>query len=172
MPEPAEHEGAVLVDAIALGICGTDKEIADGDYGWSPEGAERLILGHESFGRVREAPDGAPVAAGDLVVGIVRRPDPVPCSCCAAGRWDLCRNGEYTERGIKSRHGYGSERWRVEPEFAVKIDPALEAFGMLVEPASILAKAWERIDSLASDGCATPETALITGAGPIGLLAA
>jgi threonine dehydrogenase-like Zn-dependent dehydrogenase len=172
MPEPHEDEGAILVDAIALGICGTDKEIVGGEYGWPPEGAERLILGHESFGRVREAPDGAPVAAGDLVAGIVRRPDPVPCPCCAAGRWDLCRNGQYTERGIKSRHGYGSERWRIEPDFAVKVDEALADFGMLVEPASILAKAWERIDAVTADTCATPERALVTGAGPIGLLAA
>ena len=96
---------------------------------------------------MREAPDGAPVSAGDLVVGVVRRPDPVPCACCGAGRWDLCRNGQYTERGIKSRHGYGSERWRVEPDFAVKVDESLADFGMLVEPASILAKAWERIDA-------------------------
>ncbi len=102
----------------------------------------------------------------------MRRPDPVPCACCGAGRWDLCRNGQYTERGIKSRHGYGSERWRVEPDFAVKVDEALADFGMLVEPASILAKAWERIDALAADACAKPQRALVTGAGPIGLLAA
>jgi threonine dehydrogenase-like Zn-dependent dehydrogenase len=172
VPEPAVQEGAILVDALALGICGTDKEIVGGEYGWAPDGAERLILGHESFGRVREAPDGAPVAVGDLVVGIVRRPDPVPCSCCAADRWDLCRNGQYTERGIKSRHGYGSERWRVEPDFAVKVDDALADVGMLVEPASILAKAWERIDAVVADTCAAPERALVTGAGPIGLLAA
>jgi hypothetical protein len=36
-------------------------------------------------------------------VGIVRRPDPVPCPNCAVGEWDMCRNGQYTERGIKER---------------------------------------------------------------------
>ena len=56
--------------------------------------------------------------AGDLVVGIVRRPDPVPCACCAAGEWDFCRNGQFTERGIKAHDGYGSERWRVDDRFA------------------------------------------------------
>jgi len=48
------------------------------------------------------------------VVGIVRRPDPVPCAPCGADEWDSCANGRYTERGIKEIHGYGSERWRVE----------------------------------------------------------
>ena len=67
--------------------------------------------------RVREAPPACGVKVGDLVVGIVRRPDPVPCPSCAVGEWDMCRNGRYTERGIKERHGFGSEYFRIEPEF-------------------------------------------------------
>ena len=81
---------------------------------------QRLIIGHESLGRVEEAPAGCGVKPGDLVVGIVRRPDPVPCPACAAGEWDMCRNGHYTERGIKERNGYGSEHFRVEPDFLIK----------------------------------------------------
>jgi threonine dehydrogenase-like Zn-dependent dehydrogenase len=172
VPDPAEDEGALLVDAVALGICGTDAEIVRGDYGEAPAGSERLILGHESLGRVAEAPEDSGFAAGDLVVGIVRRPDPEPCRPCAAGEWDFCRNGEYTERGIKARHGYGSERWRVEPEFAVKLDPELGTLGVLMEPTTVVAKAWEQIDRIAARATVEPETALITGAGPIGLLAA
>jgi len=48
---------------------------------------------------------GGALQAGDLVVGIVRRPDPVPCPSCAVGEWDMCRNGQYTERGIKEIDG-------------------------------------------------------------------
>jgi len=172
VPEPAASEGALLVDGIALGICGTDAEIVRGDYGEAPPGAERLILGHESLGRVAEAPDGSGFAPGDLVVGIVRRPDPVPCPSCAAGEWDFCRNGRYTERGIKALHGYGSERWRVEPEFAVRLDPGLGILGVLMEPTSIVAKAWEQIDRVLTRATLGPERVLVTGAGPIGLLAA
>jgi glucose 1-dehydrogenase len=172
VPEPPEAGGAVLVEALALGICGTDREIASGEYGWSPEGQERLVLGHESLGRVLEAPEDADVRAGDLIVGIVRRPDPLPCECCATGRFDLCRNGEYTERGIKAIDGYGSERWRVEPDYAVRIDPALDRVGVLLEPTSVVAKAWDEIDALFARLCARPRTVAITGAGPIGLLAA
>lgn len=93
VPPPPLSDGAVLVRALALGICGTDREIIRGEYGWAPPGAENLILGHESLGRVEEAPAGSGFAKGDLVAGIVRRPDPVPCPACAAGVWDMCRNG-------------------------------------------------------------------------------
>jgi threonine dehydrogenase-like Zn-dependent dehydrogenase len=172
VPEPADSAGAVLVDGLALGICGTDGELVRGEYGWAPDGEERLVLGHESLGRVLEAPGGSGVAAGDLVVGIVRRPDAVPCGPCAAGEWDFCANGEYTERGIKQLHGYGSERWRVEPDFAVKLDPALEDVGVLVEPTSVVAKAWEQIERIGSRATFEPRRVLVTGAGPIGLLAA
>jgi len=172
MPEPAPAEGAILVDGVALGICGTDAEIVRGDYGEAPPGAERLVLGHESLGRVAEAPAGSGFAPGDLVVGIVRRPDPVPCPSCAAGEWDFCRNGRYTERGIKGLHGYGSERWRIEPEFAVKLDSGLGMLGVLMEPTTVVAKAWEQIDRVLMRATIEPERVLVTGAGPIGLLAA
>src|SRR6516164_9024191 len=151
--EPPESDGPVLVRTLALGVCGTDREILEGCYGFAPPGQQRLILGHESLGAVEAAPEGCGLAPGDLVVGIVRRPDPVPCVACAAGEWDMCRNGRYTERGIKERHGYGAERFRIEPDFAIRIDPALGILGVLLEPASILAKAWDHT-------------------GPIGLLAA
>ena len=105
VPEPGEDQGALLVDGVALGICGTDAEIVRGDYGEAPPDSERLILGHESLGRVAEAPEDCGFERGDLVVGIVRRPDPEPCRSCAAGEWDFCRNGNYTERGIKALHG-------------------------------------------------------------------
>ena len=131
VPEPSPEDGAVLVDGLALGICGTDLEIIRGEYGFAPDGAERLVLGHESLGRVRECPDDSGLSPGDLVVGIVRRPDPEPCACCARGEWDFCRNGRYTERGIKELHGFGSERWRIEPEFAVRIDAGLADVGVL-----------------------------------------
>ena len=172
VPEPADAAGAVLVDGLALGICGTDGEIVRGEYGWPPPGEERLVLGHESLGRVLSAPAGAGVAEGDLVVGIVRRPDPLPCVPCGHGEFDFCANGEYTERGIKELHGYGSERWRVEPDYAVRLDPDLEDVGVLLEPTSVVAKAWEQIERIGSRASWDASRVLVTGAGPIGLLAA
>src|SRR3954447_1013639 len=136
-PDPAE--GDVLVDALALGICGTDREIVAAEYGEAPQGEERLILGHESLGRVREAPADAPVSAGDLVAGYVRHPDPVPCACCARAEWDQCRNGRYTEHGIKGLHGFGREQWRAPAARLVKLDPGLGLCAVLLEPTSVVA---------------------------------
>ena len=173
MPEPRVTDGSVLVRAVALGVCGTDREIISGEYGAAPPGETRLILGHESLGRVESAPSASGFSPGDLVVGIVRRPDPVPCCACAAGEWDMCRNGLYTERGIKERHGYGADRFRIEPEFAVRIDPALGLLGVLLEPTSVLAKAWDHVERIGSRSKSwRPRSLLVTGAGPIGLLAA
>lgn len=173
VPPPPKSDGAILVRALALGICGTDREIVDGLYGWAPPGLQRLIIGHESLGQIEAAPPGSEFESGDLVVGIVRRPDPVPCPACAAGEWDMCRNGRYTERGIKQRNGYGAEQFRVEPDFLVKVDPALGLLGVLLEPASVVAKAWEHTLRVGARSASwQPRSALVTGAGPVGLLAA
>ncbi len=169
-PEPAPDE--LLVDGVAIGVCGTDKEIVGGDYGWAPSGRERLVLGHESLGRVRTAPADSGFAEGDLVVGVVRRPDPVPCGACARGEFDMCRNGRYTERGIKEIDGYSSEQWTVETDYAVRLDPRLEQVGMLMEPTTVVAKAWEQVERVGGRAWFDPASVLITGAGPIGLLAA
>jgi Alcohol dehydrogenase GroES-like domain len=130
----------VLVESIAVGVCGTDLEIVEGKYGWSPSGSDRLVLGHESLGRVLDPGHAAGLEAGDLVVGIVRRPDPVPCPNCAVGEWDMCRNGQYTERGIKQIDGFMSERWRIEPDYVMKVDHSLGLLGVLLEPATVVAK--------------------------------
>ena len=170
--EPAREGGELLVQTLAVGVCGTDLEISQGEYGWAPPGRERLVLGHESLGRVLEAPAGSELAPGDLVVAIVRRPDPEPCPSCAAGEWDMCRNGRYTEHGIKQLDGFLRERYRIDPRFAVRLDPALERTGVLLEPTSVVAKAWEHIGRIAARAVWSPRVVLVTGAGPIGLLAA
>jgi threonine dehydrogenase-like Zn-dependent dehydrogenase len=171
VPEPDARDGSVLVEAVAVGVCGTDAEIAEGKYGWAPEGRSRLVLGHESLGRVID-PGGSFLRKGDHVVGIVRRPDPVPCPSCAVGEWDMCRNGQYTERGIKQIDGFMSERWRIEPEYAMKVDRSLGLLGVLLEPTTVVAKAIEQVVAIGARSFWEPRTVLITGAGPIGLLAA
>lgn len=172
LPEPAPDEGSVLVAARAVGVCGTDREILAAEYGSAPDGEELLVLGHESLGEVLEAPEGSGLAAGDLVVGVVRRPDPVPCANCAVGEFDMCRNGLYTEHGIKGLHGFARERWRADPDEVVRVDTALGELGVLLEPTSVAAKAWEHIEHIGARSVWVPETVLVTGAGPVGLLAA
>jgi glucose 1-dehydrogenase len=170
--EPVPSDGSVLVQTLTIGVCGTDGEIVRGEYGVPPPARSRLILGHESLGRVIDAPGGGDIHIGDFVVGIVREPDPIPCTSCAVGEWDMCRNGRYTEHGIKERDGFAAERFSISPRFAVKVPSGLQHAGVLLEPASVVAKAWEQIERIGARAHWRPARVLVTGAGPIGLLAA
>lgn len=170
-PEPHPEEGAILVESLAVGICGTDQEIIAGAFGEAPPGSDELVVGHESLGRVLEDPTGTR-QPGDLVAGIVRHPDPVPCVNCAVDEWDMCRNGRFTEHGIKGLPGFARDRWRIPPRFAVGLEPGLADVGVLLEPASVVAKAWDHIDRIGQRSEWQPKTVLVAGAGPIGLLAA
>ena len=169
---PGPERGGVLIRALALGVCGTDREIIAAKYGTAPPGHERLIIGHESLGRVEQAPPASGLTPGDLVIGVVRHPDPVPCENCAAGEWDMCRNGLYTEHGIKALDGFGSEFYRLDPEFVVRVDPSLGMLGVLTEPTSVVAKAWDHTERIGRRAHWSPRRVLVTGAGPVGLLAA
>lgn len=170
-PEPDAGEGDVLVEGLYVGICGTDHEIVAGAHGGPPPGRTDLVLGHESLGRVLSAPAGSGLNEGDLVVGIVRRPD--DCECCRAGLWDFCRTGNYVERGIVGADGYGAQRWRVPATYAVPVASDLDTAGVLMETTTVVAKAWEQIDMVRRRVPDHPGmVALVTGAGPVGLLAA
>lgn len=167
---PVGDAKGVSLNPIAVGVCGTDAEIIGGEYGWPPPGRSRLVLGHECVARV--ASRHGDFMSGDLVVPIVRRPDPVPCANCAVGEWDMCRNGRYSEHGIKELDGFCAERIQVNPDFLIRVPEALGKLAVLVEPASVLAKAWEHIEHIGQRAHWEPRRVLVTGAGTIGLLGA
>src|SRR5690242_10416220 len=131
LDRPATPEHLVLARTLEIGICGTDREIVRGSYGSAGPRVSRLVIGHESLAEVISAPSSCDLSPGDLIVGIVRRPDPVPCFSCAAGEWDMCRNGLYTECGIKGTDGYAAEYFTIEPEYAVKLDRRMRRTGVL-----------------------------------------
>jgi glucose 1-dehydrogenase len=172
LPEPKSEARTLLIEGRLIGICGTDVGIVEDGYGSPPPGRDRLVIGHESLGAVLEVPEGCGFTAGDLIAGIVRRPDPVPCGPCSRGEWDFCRNGQYTECGIKELDGFGAQLWRIEPAYAIRIDASLGDCGVLLEPASVLAKAWEQTERIFTRASWRPKVALVTGAGPVGLFAA
>lgn len=170
--DPPGPDEAAMVDIVAVGVCGTDREILAGEHGAAPAGRERLVIGHEMLGRVVEAAPGGELETGDLVAGIVRRPDPVPCRNCAVGEWDMCRNDLYTERGIRGQDGFLAAQVRIEAAYAIPVPATLGNLGVLVEPTSVVAKAWEHIEAIGARSLWEPQNVLVTGAGPIGLLAA
>jgi threonine dehydrogenase-like Zn-dependent dehydrogenase len=169
---PAAAPGQLVLRPRLVGLCGTDTEIVEGGYGTAPPGRDRLIIGHEAVAEVEHAPEGSAHRPGELVVPIVRRPDPVPCGSCAVGEWDMCRNGRYTEHGIKGLDGFAREVVVADPVAVVAVPRGLGHLAVLVEPASIVAKAWEQIERIGQRASWMPRTVLVTGAGPVGLLAA
>ena len=95
---------------------------------------------------------------------------PVPAISEAISQ--MCSNGRYTERGIKQVDGFMAERWRIEPDYAVRVDKSLGTLGVLLEPTTVAAKAWEQIAAIGRRTFWDPSAVLVVGAGPIGLLAA
>lgn len=176
----APHE--VRLEMLEVGICGTDREIARFDYGEPPPGSPYLVLGHESLARVLSVGSAVTrVAPGDLVVPTVRRPCPHPtCRACARGRQDFCFTGEFSERGIRARHGFLTQQVVEEERYLHVVPPSLRSVGVLVEPLTIAEKAlrqvWDVQDRLPWALPGTPpgeghgQRALVLGAGPVGLL--
>lgn len=171
IPEPTPAPGEALVQVLEVGVCGTDLEILDGHYGTAPDGDDYLVIGHENFGRVLDAPAGCGLVPGDLVACEVRRPDPVPCPACAGGRQDLCTNGGFRERGIKGLHGFMTERYTEVPRHLVRLPGELEAVGVLAEPLSVVEKGVAEAQEIQRRLPWHAREAVVTGAGPIGLMA-
>jgi threonine dehydrogenase-like Zn-dependent dehydrogenase len=171
-PMPTPDAKQVRVRTVRVGICGTDVEIDRAEYGQAPAGDDYLIIGHENFGRVESVGAGVKnFAPGDYVVAMVRRPD--DCPSCRAGEQDMCLAGNYTERGIKGRHGFLSEYYVESPEYLVKIPPELERVAVLLEPLTVVEKGirhgWAAQTRMKAW---QPKKALVLGAGPIGMMAA
>jgi threonine dehydrogenase-like Zn-dependent dehydrogenase len=174
-PEPkGEHD--VIVKVREVGICGTDREICDFHYGTPPPGSERLVLGHEALGEiVAVGPEVRSLAPGDLCAIMVRRPckDPV-CVACRVGRQDFCITGHFRERGINQADGFMTEFIVDDERYLVKVPRALADVGVLVEPLTIAAKAAVELEAILRRYPWEPTglSALVLGAGPIGLLGA
>lgn len=171
VPEPRPAAGEALVEVIEVGVCGTDLEILEGHYGEAPPGDSYLIIGHENFGRVLEAPPESGLSPGDLVACEVRRPDPLPCQACAGGRQDLCTNGGFRERGISGLHGFMAERYAEHPSYLVPLPRELAAIGVLAEPLSVVEKGVAEALEIQRRLPWDAREAVVTGAGPIGLMA-
>jgi threonine 3-dehydrogenase len=162
-PVPVVGPGDVLVKVTAAGICGTDLHIE----AWNQWAAKTirppLTIGHEFSGTVVEVGSGVTdVAVGDLVSGeghlVCGR-----CRNCRAGRRHLCintrgigvqLNGGFAEYVVLPSTNAWVHRDPIDPEVAAIFDP----FGNAVHTALTFPMLGEDV--------------LVTGAGPIGIMAA
>lgn len=167
----------VRLHMLDIGICGTDKEIVAFEYGTPPAGSDYLVIGHESLGEVIET--GSEVTSlrpGDLAIPSVRRPcGHAHCTACRAGRQDFCLTGDFVERGIKEAHGFMTEFVAEDERYLNHVPGSLRDLGVLVEPLTIAEKAMEQVWQVQKRlpwASAHEHTALVLGAGPVGLLGA
>lgn len=165
LPEP--NGDGVLVRVLEVGICGTDREIAEGLFGVAPENGQRLVLGHELLGLV--ARDHAGFARGDLVSAIVRR-SCGKCIACDEGAPDSCLTGAYRERGITRLDGFARELVLEDADQLVAIPRQLGRLGVLAEPTSICARAVRHALAIGRRQPWRPARALVLGGGAIGVL--
>jgi threonine dehydrogenase-like Zn-dependent dehydrogenase len=167
VPAVEPREGEVLLRTLEVGVCGTDREIAQGVFGAAPDGEEWLVLGHESLAVVER--DGHGFSRGDLVTATVRR-SCGHCIACAEGAPDSCLTGDYFERGITRLHGWARELVAEDPAELVAVPPALGRLGVLSEPASICARALRHARAIGGRQPWQLERALVLGAGAVGML--
>jgi threonine dehydrogenase-like Zn-dependent dehydrogenase len=160
----------VLFRVREVGVCGTDRDLSAFRLGFPPRGETILVLGHEAAGQVVEIGSAVKdLTPGDWVVPTVRRSCSPPCASCRRGRRDLCLTGASLERGIAGLHGYFSDYALDSREDLVRVPGALADYAVLMEPLSVVEKVIETALRLHAG---EPATALVLGAGPIGLLAA
>jgi len=162
--------GEVLCRTLALGICGTDREILRFAEPLRPEGEDYLILGHECLAQVEQVgSDVTGLAEGDFVVPVVRR-----STSQRSHRSDMLSFGEYVERGIVRLHGFSVPLWKDRPEHLFRVEPLLAPYAVLAEPITCAEKAINEalVIERARLGPDTwddpPPRVLITGMGPIG----
>lgn len=175
IPRPSLDEipdgRGVLVDVIRVGVDGTDREIAEGQFGEAPPGADFLVIGHESLGRVREVGarvDGS-LVRGSLVVATVRRPGESMLD--RIGMQDMSPDDTYLEHGINRLHGFLTEAYVDDERFLVPIPEALEPVAVLLEPLSIAEKGIRQAFEIQRRvKLWQPRRAAVMGAGSIGLL--
>jgi threonine 3-dehydrogenase len=163
VPEPVIGHGDVLIKVLRTGICGTDLHIRAWD-GWAQQAiAAPLVVGHEFVGEVVEiGRDVADIKIGDRVSGeghlVCGK-----CRNCQAGRRHLCRatvglgvgrDGAFAEFVALPAANVWVHRVPVDLDVAAIFDP----FGNAVHTALSFPLVGEDV--------------LITGAGPIGLMAA
>jgi threonine 3-dehydrogenase len=163
VPEPITGERDVKVKVLKTGICGTDLHIESWDSRADTNLHPPFIPGHEFVGRVCEiGSDVTSIKVGDLVSGeghiVCGR-----CRNCLAGRSHLCphtkgvgvnRNGAFAEYLAIPV----SNIWHASPRISDEILAIFDPFGNATHTALSFNLVGEDV--------------LVTGAGPIGILAA
>jgi threonine 3-dehydrogenase len=163
VPDPSPRAGEVLVRVLRTGICGTDLHI-DSWNEWAQSAIHPpLVVGHEFVGEVVELGEGVESLVPGEIVGAEGHIVCGRCRNCMAGRRHLCastvgigvqRDGAFAELVVMPAGNLWPHVGAVDLDVAAIFDP----FGNAVHTATQFS--------------VVAEDVLITGAGPIGIMAA
>lgn len=187
LPKPEIRQpDEVLVRVKEAGVDGTDFNMVRHNLQDIAEGRNEIVMGHEMVGVIEAVgSDVKSVAPGDMVVFTVRRGCGI-CQPCLHNQSDMCMTGLYTERGIHKQDGFFTEFVVDQEQYVVKVPGDLANLAVFTEPLSIAEKGIEQISVIQSRlpwACEHPDhtytspdwgkckTALVLGAGPLGILA-
>lgn len=161
-PEPAPGRKEVLIETAAVGMCGTDTHVFDGEF----EGTVfPLVPGHEATGTV--------VAVGDDVTGlrvgdhVAVNPSTVcgECEFCLNGRQNLCRS--WNGLGVVASDGAAQERFTAPVANVYKLRPETDLYhAALIEPLACAIRGWDVLPRRIGDHV------LVYGSGTMGLIMA
>lgn len=164
VPEPEPGADEVLVKVAFSGICGSE---LGGYLGHNSLRKPPLIMGHEFSGEIVALGSQAARLKSGLTVGQRVTVNPLVhcgvCRACLAGRHNLCR-----ERRIIGIHQPGSYADLVAAP-ARLVYPLPDHLSL--EHAALTEPVGCAVRAVKLAGCTAMETLLITGLGPIGLLA-
>lgn len=162
IPRPGLRE--VLIEIKAVGVCGSDVHYYEHGRIGSYVVRQPLILGHEAAGVIVEVGEGVDLGrVGERVAIEPGIPDGV-CEHCRSGHYNLCPNIRFF--GTPPIDGAFSNYVTVPESFAYTLpDQMSDEEGALIEPLSVGVWACRKAQLQGADRL------LITGAGPIGILA-
>ncbi|MCU1576106.1 MAG: hypothetical protein QOD05_1012 [Microbacteriaceae bacterium] len=165
-PEPSPGPKDVVIEVAAVGMCGTDTHVFDGEF----EGTIfPLVPGHEATGTVVALGDEVNNGMTSLAIGdhVAINPSTTcgECEFCLNGKQNLCRlwNG----LGVVASDGASQQRFTAPSANVYKLKPETDLFhAALIEPLACAIRGWDILPRRIGDHV------LIYGSGTMGLLMA
>jgi 2-desacetyl-2-hydroxyethyl bacteriochlorophyllide A dehydrogenase len=160
--EPVPGRKEVLIETAAVGMCGTDTHVFDGEF----EGTVfPLVPGHEATGVVVGLGDDI----SDLEVGdhVAVNPSTVcgECEFCLNGKQNLCRS--WNGLGVVASDGAAQERFTAPVANVYKLKPETDLYqAALIEPLACAIRGWDVLPRRLGDHV------LVYGSGTMGLIMA
>ena len=165
-PRPTPGYKEILIETAAVGICGTDTHVFDGEF----EGTVfPLVPGHEATGTIVELGEGVNDGVFDFRVGDKVAVNPSTtcgeCEQCLNGRQNLCPR--WNGLGVVASDGAAQQFFTAPSTNVFRLQPETDIFeAALIEPLACAIRGWDVLPRRMGDHV------LVYGAGTMGLLMA